>query len=555
MKHCAFAVFLLYAFQLAAQPITAKPVSVSASGRPGDSASFKPTLSFDGRYAAFSSWSRNLIDGTLSESGQIYVHDRDTGKINKISVSPQGADANESCSHPVISSDGRFVAFTSSAGNLVPADPANGGNLYLYDREARQVSRVKGTCDGDPVLSADARYIAFPSAAVNLVAGDTNIKIDIFVYDRVARSYERISLKSDGSEADKDSSNPSISADGRFVAFETSARLLPQDSGTYINIYVYDRQTRSLELLPGSYGYFPAVSGNGRYVAFQSGDPSLVPGDTNDQEDIFVYDRDTHEVERVSVSSAGVQANDRCWQPAISNDGTIVMFYTPATSLVAEPADSATDVFVRNRRSGTTRRVNVGSGGQSLGEAHDPALSADGRYAAFTVLQAYLAALDDYCPDDPDKVDGGQCGCGVVDTDQDGDGTADCTDACPADPHKDSPGACGCGRADEDLDGDGRFDCLEAPELKQQVTAGRTLVKSLKAKIKAPGRAETVQQLRELIAALAATKKDSTFSLVQRSKAGAAARALQKLVKAKKTKFKAAKSGSNAALAALYRVL
>ena len=185
-------------------------------------------------------------------------------------------------------------------------------------------------------ISADGRYVAFYSAASNLVPGDTNGTCDIFVYDRQTDTIERVSVAADGTQGNGQSTGPSISADGRYVAFYSAAsNLVPGDTNGMSDIFVYDRQTDTIERVSlaadGTQGNGSSVgrsiSADGRYVAFYSIASNLVPGDTNGTCDIFVYDRQTDTIQRVSVAADGTQGNDNSADSSISADGRYVAFY------------------------------------------------------------------------------------------------------------------------------------------------------------------------------------------------------------------------------------
>ncbi len=236
----------------------------------------------------------------------------------------------------------------------------------------RRVSVSSAGAEGNgfsngPAISADGRYVAFDGEATNFVPGDTNGFRDVFVRDRQNGATERVSLDSSGIQGNEFSFDPSISADGRFVAFSSRAtNFVPVDANfNRYDIFVRDRQSSATELVSlssaGVQGDHdsnnPSVSADGRYVAFNSLATNLVPGDTNAKSDIFVRDRQIGATERVSVDSAGAQANGLCGIPMISADGRFVAFESDATNLVPGDTNGVRDVFVRDRQSGTTERV------------------------------------------------------------------------------------------------------------------------------------------------------------------------------------------------------
>ncbi|WP_447971506.1 TolB family protein [Nitrospira sp. M1] len=231
-----------------------------------------------------------------------------------------------------------------------------------------------------PALSADGRFVAFASRASNLVPQDTNAVNDIFAHDRQAKTTTRVSVNSAGQEGNAGGdSTPALSADGRFVAFASQAsNLVPQDTNAVNDIFAHDRQagttTRVSVNSAGQEGNAgstaPALSADGRFVAFASQASNLVPQDTNAVNDIFVHDRQTGTTTRVSVNSAGQEGNARSISsPDISADGRLVAFASRASNLVPYDTNETTDVFVHDRQAGTTtrQRQQRRPGGQCLG--------------------------------------------------------------------------------------------------------------------------------------------------------------------------------------------
>ena len=222
-------------------------------------------------------------------------------------------------------------------------------------------------------ISGDGRYVAFQSYATNLVTGDTNGIEDIFVYDRQTNTTQRISVGSNGTQSTGgDSYAPSISSDGRYVAFgSSSTNLVTGDTNGIEDIFVYDRQTNTSQpvSLPiggrqdNHYSGSASISSDGRYVAFDSGASNLVTGDTNRTSDVFVYDRQTNTTQRVSVATDGTQANNYSYYPSISSDGQHVAFQSHASNLVTGDTNHLTDSFVRdtvaNNQSPTDLSLNI----------------------------------------------------------------------------------------------------------------------------------------------------------------------------------------------------
>ena len=254
-------------------------------------------------------------------------------------------------------------------------------------------------------ISGNGRYVVFTSSATNLVPGDTNAVTDVFIRDRVSGKTRRVSVSSSGAQANGSSASPSVSADGRFVAFTSSAsNLIASDSNGFADVFVRDLstgKTRRVSVSSGeaqadaSSGASASISAGGRFVVFASGATNLVPGDTNAVADIFIRDRKAGKTRRVSVSSSEAQADGAKSNASVSANGNIVAFDSGATNLVPGDSNATTDVFVRNRSKGKTRRVSVSSGGtQGNGASDLSALSANGDVVSFTSLATNLIASD-----------------------------------------------------------------------------------------------------------------------------------------------------------------
>ena len=382
-------------------PQQVQRVSMSRVGVEGNSDSYGPSISADGRYVAFVSAADNLVPDDNNQHRDVFLYDRYTDEITRLSMGYDGAEANGPSREPVISRDGQVVAFVSLADNLVPEDSNGVEDVFVYDRSDQTLSRVSIGTEGQqandrsvhPALSGDGRLVAFVSQADNLVADDENRASDIFVHDRVLEDTERVSVSSDGEPANKTSKHPALSADGRFVAFQSRANNLDAaDRDGLYDIFVHDRRTSTTELVSrnqeGSAGNHeslrPSLSDGGRFVAFESWASNLVAGDENGYSDVFVVDRDTGQVELVSVTSDGEQANDVNGTAVISSDGHLVAFASRADNLAPNDSNKQYDVYVHDRRSRQTRLVSVNLVGQSAsGASISPSLTTAGLFVAF----------------------------------------------------------------------------------------------------------------------------------------------------------------------------
>ncbi|MGB6836460.1 MAG: signal peptidase I [Dehalococcoidia bacterium] len=380
---------------------TTELVSIDSAGNQANGPSTWPVISADGRFVAFVSAAGNLVPDDTNGQSDVFVHDRQTGATERVSVDSAGNQANASSDTPAISADGRFVAFVSAAPNLVPDDTNAESDIFVHDRETGITTRLSVDSEGNqadgsshaPAISADGRFVAFVSAASNLVPGDTNAESDVFVHDRQTGITERVSVDSNNNQADASSTSPAISADGRFIAFESAAsNLVPDDTNGESDVFVHDRQSGATKRVSvdsddsqadGS-STSPAISADGRFVAFESKARNLVPRDFNRDQDVFVHDRQTGATERVSVSSAGKQSSAPTSAPAISADGSFVAFHAGHANLVPGDTNRFLDVFVHDRQTGATERVSVDNAGNQ-GNDHSglPAISGDGRFVAF----------------------------------------------------------------------------------------------------------------------------------------------------------------------------
>ena len=384
--------------------------SIDSAGAQANAESRHPVVSADGRYVAFSSHASNLVTGDTNGWQDVFVHDRVSGQTERISVDSSGLQGNLPSERAEISPDGRYVAFESSATNLVAGDTNDEVDVFVHDRVSGQTERVSvdssGTQGNDlshPAgFSADGRYVAFSSWASNLVAGDTNNSADAFVRDRLSGQTERVSIDSGAQPGNTFAT--AISADGRYVGmYSFAGDLVAEDTNGAADVFVRDRlsgQTERISLdSSGTQGngesVFPSISADGRYVAYTSIASNLVAGDTNDAADAFVHDRLSGQTERISRDLSGTQGNGGSFAPALSADGRYVAYYSEASNLVASDTNDVLDVFVHDRVSGQTERVSVDSSAtQANGDSFNPVISADGRYVAYYSEASNLVAGD-----------------------------------------------------------------------------------------------------------------------------------------------------------------
>jgi hypothetical protein len=388
-------------------------VSIASNGSQANGDSEDPSISSDGRFIAFISNASNLVSGDSNGVEDIFVHDRDTGITERVSVASNGTEADDASFTLSLSADGSFVAFGSYATNLVGGDTNGVIDVFVHNRNSGVTERVSVASNGTQAndasfyvaISAAGRFVAFMSEATNLVPGDTNSVSDIFVYDRNNSTTERVSVDSPGNEANAESFFAAISSDGQIVAFSSAAsNLVVNDTNNQVDIFVHDRQTGTTELVTGPAEFDigsgiiiveAVISPDGSFVGFRSNADDLVPGDTNNSFDTFVIERDTAMIERSSVSSSEVQGNSDSGNPSLSSGNRFVVFSSLATNLVSQDTNGFEDVFVRDRDDGLTKRISLaldcseGDNGSFSG-----VVSGDGQFVAFTSAAANLISGD-----------------------------------------------------------------------------------------------------------------------------------------------------------------
>ncbi|MDQ1517760.1 MAG: hypothetical protein QOE80_3590 [Actinomycetota bacterium] len=406
----------------------------------GGGNAYRPWMSADGRYTVFDSDGKRVMGGTPDPVGirDVYLYDRTVGSMTRISTGVGGARANVpeadstgACSgtgpcgsqRPTISADGRFVAFWSSADNLVSGDTDQHTDAFLVDRQTGTTTLIsKGfqgaQADGDskrPTVSRDGRYVAFESAATNLIAppacgllscagGDTNKADDVFLYEVATGNVTRVSTATDGTQGNGASDRPSLSGNGRRILFQSDAsNLVAGDGNQVMDIFMRDLDTGQTTLVSSNaanqqsdkMSESPSISADGRWVSFDTKATNFNLADAGGDLDVYVKDLQTGAIDQASVQSGGGQATGTNGatnvgaDSTISSDGRFVSFWSDASSLVPGDTNGSSctnppcaDVFVRDRAANTTTRITSTNGVQGDGDSFSPAISMDGRFVA-----------------------------------------------------------------------------------------------------------------------------------------------------------------------------
>ena len=473
-------------------------VSVNASGQEGNDESTRASISSDGRYVAFSSKADDLVAGDSNLMRDIFVHDRITGTIVRVSVGSNGIQADGKSDRPSISGDGRYVAFYSDATNLIDIDANLARDIFVHDRDPDEngilnegngiTSLVSIGTNGfrgldsstRPAISGDGRFVAFRTSATTLVPQDTNGSDDILVHNLLSGTTVRVNVDSTGQQAqDGNSDRPTLSADGRFVAFYSDAsNLVPDDEPTFDSfscpactgvrdIFLRDRDPDENSIFDEGNGTTarisvssagaaangpstrPAISADGRFVVFKSSATNLVTGDINAVDDVFLHDTQTADTVRVSVTVGGTGANGESSVPAISGDGGYIAFRSVATNLIPGVGNGFEQIYVVNRQTMATTAVSTSTSGL-LGNNHSsrPRLSADARFVAFYSDASSLVTGDTNLVRDVF----------VRDLDADGDSLFEGSDNCPSHANTNQADLDSDGNGDvcdDDRDGDG----------------------------------------------------------------------------------------------------
>lgn len=397
-------------FSVRPQNVTTTITQIStASGAPGNFNSEKTSVSDNGRYIVFESDASNLVSGDTNGLSDIFLYDSQTATLTLISSGVSGVPANGQSYDARISGDGNWIVFTSQASNLVSGDSNGIADVFLANRSSGAITRVSVDASGNqanglsgqPSISHDGSLITFTSDATNLVASDANGVRDIFLKNISTGAMSLISVNSSGVQADKDSYQSRISWDGSAVVFVSDAdNLSASDTNSCSDIFVRNISASTTNLVSSSTAGVvgnmsssrPDISKDGSVIVFESSAGNLVSTDTNGHIDIFSKNMTTGETDLVSRTNAGLQVQSDSVKPSVSLDGRFVVFESAAPFDFGVDTNSTFDVFVCDMQSGRIELFSDSQNGLHVGNAKsfDARISGDGSKLAFTSVATNL---------------------------------------------------------------------------------------------------------------------------------------------------------------------
>lgn len=426
-------------------------VSLDSTEQEGDGTSLNPSVSADGRYVVFESDATNLIDTDTNEARDIFLRDTVAGTTIRISVDSDGIESNGSSMNARISSDGAFIVFESDASNLVLNDTNGLTDIFLYNRSTEAVSRLSVDSDeiesngaaSNPSINSDGSLVAFDSVATNLVTSDTNGASDVFLRNITSGTTSILSADRDGSHSNGDSSNPFLSEDGTLVSFTSSASdlVLNDDNGApdvfLVTIATNSKIRVSESQLDDGSASHSSISGDNAFVFFQSDASDLVLNDDNQTVDIFAYETSTGSVTRLSVDEFGIEIGSGAAFASSNSNGQYVAYTSADEDFFTNDNNEQTDIFLVDTQclltpTGVTPQDQDSDGTDDCSDAcpTDATKTSAGTCGCGTAETDTdgdgTANCNDSCPTDAAKTLVGVCGCGVPDADANGNGVTDC---------------------------------------------------------------------------------------------------------------------------------
>ena len=384
-------------------------VSTSTSGVQANHDNFHASISGDGRYVVFQSWSDNLIDGTTTPRFQIYRKDMLTGAIDVVSSSATGTPAVNGAIYPMVSQDGRFVAFSSSDRQLVPGDSNNVSDIFLKDMVTGSITLASVTATGGQgnaqsnysYLSNNGMFIAFMSSASNFDPADSNTSEDVYFKNLITGELRVVSVNNSGVVSNGFSEAPFVSDDGQKVVFSSVGTNLVNDDGNGdMDVFLRDLIDGTTQLVSRTAAGIPADRGGrwgaldptGRYVSFLSISNDLVPGDNNQGlSDIFIKDLQTGEVSILTTDPSGNPASEVTDQlyspvPSWSQDGRYLVFHH--YSNLVDPYQATSSIYRKDMMTGdielASTRLDMLPNFTGSSDSNEAAINADGQFVAFS---------------------------------------------------------------------------------------------------------------------------------------------------------------------------
>ena len=387
-------------------------VSVTSEGDQSSGYSVEPEVSDDGRHVVFYAAADDLVPGDTNGFADVFVRDRLTNETTRVSINSDGEQANGDCRFPTISGDGRMVAFHSSADNLVPDDTNSEWDIFVHDRNTGVTVRASlgpmgkesdaGGFFGS--ISGNGQFVVF-NTGEPLSEKDTNNVSDIYRHDLISKDTVRVSVGTGGFQIHGASVDAAISYYGEYVAFSSLANNVdPIDIDNRYDIYVRDILSDETELVSRSSSNkqsadekceLPVVSADGQKIAFISEATNLIEGEQLGVKNAFLYDRSENLMRLMSRSYCGEPGDDRTHTVAVTPDGQWVVFFSEAQNLVPGGSWPEASIFLRNTLTNQILEVSEASDGSPAnGGSFDPALTNDGHIVVFSSVADNLVEDD-----------------------------------------------------------------------------------------------------------------------------------------------------------------
>ncbi len=387
-------------------------ISTTSMGGQITAAAQYPEVSGNGRFVIYQSTATDIVTGDTNSRLDVFLYDRSTGNTERVSRGAMGAQGNHDSREGAVSEDGRYVAFTSRASNFVAGDTNNSGDVFVLDRTLDTIELVSKSTAGtlgdsasdQPSISSDGRYVAFRSSATNLVAGDTNGFHDVFLRDRTMSTTIKVTEALGGGNTDGASQTVDMD-NGTYIGFETNAtNMATNDSNGLSDIFVYEIATGITTLLSASapdttangLAMHARTSPDGSWTAFSTFSSNIMGGLDNDSWwDVHIYENGTGTRDVASLTESGTKISHISQFGVPSNSGDRVVFLSNSTNVVTGPdTNGVRDLFFRDRSASTTTRVMADGGAEPDGTPFIPDISGDGTVIVFSSNSTNMVAGD-----------------------------------------------------------------------------------------------------------------------------------------------------------------